>query len=101
MVSSYSMGFMEGKKVSFAGVISRSLKVFDQATLGLGEHPKAERLVGLMCDDPHGDKRVFDFVMQNGTSESPFCTQSSTAYYCPGRPGLQHYAITSQARYCF
>ncbi|WXG53911.1 MAG: hypothetical protein RNU03_04220 [Candidatus Sedimenticola sp. (ex Thyasira tokunagai)] len=46
-------------------------------------------------------KRVFDFVMQNGTSESPFCTQSSTAYYCPGRPGLQHYAITSQARYCF
>ncbi|MEJ1297044.1 MAG: AsnC family protein, partial [Candidatus Sedimenticola sp. (ex Thyasira tokunagai)] len=46
------------------------------------------------------NKRVFDFVMQNGTSESPFCTQSSTAYYCPGRPGLQHYAITSQARYC-
>ncbi|MEJ1356916.1 MAG: hypothetical protein RPU61_13990 [Candidatus Sedimenticola sp. (ex Thyasira tokunagai)] len=26
------------------------------------------------------DKRVFDFVMQNGTSKSPFCTQSSTAY---------------------
>ncbi|MEJ1495776.1 MAG: NAD-glutamate dehydrogenase [Candidatus Sedimenticola sp. (ex Thyasira tokunagai)] len=25
-------------------------------------------------------KRVFDFVMQNGTSKSPFCTQSSTAY---------------------
>ncbi|MEJ1297455.1 MAG: hypothetical protein RPU63_08225, partial [Candidatus Sedimenticola sp. (ex Thyasira tokunagai)] len=47
------------------------------------------------------DERVFDFVMQNGTSKSPFCTQSSTAYYCPGRPGLQHYAITSQARYCF
>ncbi|MES9899404.1 MAG: hypothetical protein ABW148_10315 [Sedimenticola sp.] len=46
-------------------------------------------------------KRVFDFVMQNGTSKSPFFTQSSTAYYCPGRSGLQHYAITSQARYCF
>ncbi|MEJ1388317.1 MAG: hypothetical protein RPU12_10435 [Candidatus Sedimenticola sp. (ex Thyasira tokunagai)] len=25
-------------------------------------------------------KRVFDFVMQNGTSKSPFCTQSLTAY---------------------
>ena len=24
-------------------------------------------------------KRVFDFVKQNGTSKSPFCTQSSTA----------------------
>ncbi|MEJ1495148.1 MAG: lysophospholipid acyltransferase family protein [Candidatus Sedimenticola sp. (ex Thyasira tokunagai)] len=28
----------------------------------------------------HSLKRVFDFVMQNGTSKSPFCTQSSTAY---------------------
>ncbi|MEJ1337440.1 MAG: methyl-accepting chemotaxis protein [Candidatus Sedimenticola sp. (ex Thyasira tokunagai)] len=31
-------------------------------------------------DEEEENKRVFDFVMQNGTSKSPFCTQSSTAY---------------------
>ena len=38
---------------------------------------------------PHrGCKRVFDLVMRFGTSKSPKCTRSSTAYYCPGRPAF-------------
>jgi len=34
----------------------------------------------------NSNKRVFDLMMQNGTSQSPFCNRSLTAYYCPGRP---------------
>ncbi len=44
---------------------------------------------------------VSEHRMQNRTSKSLFCTRPLTAYYCPGRPGHQHYATTSQARYCF
>ncbi len=40
--------------------------------------PSDQVLCLTQSTDAH--KRVFDFVMQNGTSKSPFCTQSSTAY---------------------
>ena len=43
-------------------------------------------------------KRVFDLVMHFGTSQSPKCTRSSTAYYCPGRPAsvpLRHTIASS------
>ncbi|TVO69018.1 helix-turn-helix transcriptional regulator [Sedimenticola selenatireducens] len=83
------------------------------AEKGLGERLRQTRLsAGLtqqqLADLARANQAVIQKIengkslrrMQNGTSKSPFCTRSLTDSYCPDRPSYQHYATTSQARYC-